>query len=740
MFRFPEFARLFFFLGGLLIATSSRASIELHHVDVHDLYFGEVLYDAYQNNYFKAISKLDNELEQYSEVDEKKLDPLHSNIGQAEFLVGDLALQYRMNQRAGKAIQAVLGDGVDQATRNRAALKLAQLFFKKGEPQKVIYALDLISDKVHKSRYETLFSFDLLRRKPPQTLKKEAAYLRALAYINTGKNKPAIKILQSLKHEKLFQGFDLYNLGIAQIQAGKLNQGEQTFDELGKLDVSDPELLALRDKANLKLAEHYVKQGKAVLAEKYFRRVRLQGPYSNKALLGAGWVAASQGRFDRALVPWTLLHQRSEYDSSVQEAMMAVPYAYGKLKAYGKSANLYGQALDVFASEIQRLGESIKSIREGSFLHALLDKHGDADKNWVVNLRHLKDAPETRYTLDLMASSDFQECYKNYKDLASLRHYLTKWLDDLNAYEELIEKRRLYQQPLLPVVEKKFRKIDARMKLRLEQRKNLDKKIQNMLIAPRPEYLATDNERIAMDKLTQIKNYLALHPDKSTDEIKNRLDRLDGILLWEVRSDFNQRLTDAYNHLHKLDGIIKILKLRYYSFIRTRQAATQSYKGYRIPIQQFRTRILAVQKKLNQIMAQQGHVIEQMASTELDKRRKQLEDYQIKARFALAESYDRAIKSRQDKEVEKRYKKLTGKNRTGKKVPQKRPVENKNASLENAILIKQQLEQQQKKIKKQSGIHADALWSKKKNRQYFSTRKYNKSWIKNNYNPVAGSK
>jgi hypothetical protein len=54
---------------------------------------------------------------------------------------------------------------------------------------------------------------------------------------------------------------------------------------------------------------------------------------------------------------------------------------------------------------------------------------------------------------------------------------------------------------------------------------------------------------------------------------------------------------------------------------------------------------------LKGIMAKQGRLIETMAINELDLRRKRLEEYQIKARFALAESYDRATKAALDAEI-----------------------------------------------------------------------------------------
>jgi hypothetical protein len=52
-------------------------------------------------------------------------------------------------------------------------------------------------------------------------------------------------------------------------------------------------------------------------------------------------------------------------------------------------------------------------------------------------------------------------------------------------------------------------------------------------------------------------------------------------------------------------------------------------------------------------MAKQGRLLETMAINELDLRRKRLEEYQIKARFALAESYDRATKAQIDAEIAK---------------------------------------------------------------------------------------
>lgn len=635
----------------LFYSLSCNAGSGLKDVELRDLYFGEVLYYAYQDLHFDALARLDAELSQYYEIDESHLDPFHHHLTQAEFSVGDLELQYRMNQRAGRAIQAVLGKGIDLATRNQAAFALAKVFYKKNDPVSTLYALELIRDEPDKTRYQEKYSLEVLLGTEPETFKIEVAYLRALANIDTGQFSKAVEILQSLKNDNFVEGYVLYNLGIALMQSGKDQEGLSILDELGAKQFDDEGLLALKDKTNLKLAYIYLEKANAKQAKKYFERVRLDGPYSNRALLGSGWVSVAEGRFDRALIPWSILHKRAETNYSVQEVLMAVPYAYGKLSAYGNAANLYSHAMDIFASEVASLDDSIKTIRKGRFLVALLDEKSNKDENWVVNLRKLPDSPETRYILALMASHDFQQSYKNYKDLAALRHHIDKWLADLRVFEEMIEIRRAYQQPLLPVVEKEFVKLNARVKLRLEQRENLATKLKNMLIAPRPEYLATSTERVALDVIAALEEINTTNPSQLDPQLQARIKRLRGVVLWQVHAEYDQRLTDAYNNLVALDKIIKQLKITYNAFIRTRQAATQSYEGYTIPIRQLRTRLFSAQRKLKGTMAKQGRMLETMAINELDRRRKRLEEYQIKARFALAESYDRATQAQLDAEI-----------------------------------------------------------------------------------------
>jgi tRNA A37 N6-isopentenylltransferase MiaA len=134
-----------------------------------------------------------------------------------------------------------------------------------------------------------------------------------------------------------------------------------------------------------------------------------------------------------------------------------------------------------------------------------------------------------------------------------------------------------------------------------------------------------------------------------TPEIGDRISRLQGVLAWNIATEYDQRFTDAHTNLRKLDEVVELLKRQYTAFVRTRQAATQSYEGYDETIRQQRQQIRIALEKTQELMVRQGRMLEIMAVNELSKRRDRLDEFSVKARFALADSYDRANKNQLQK-------------------------------------------------------------------------------------------
>jgi len=617
-------------LFGLCFSSFAFSADDSSRAAAKDLYLGEAFYYAFQGEYVDAITRLDTELGQFYRLDDPNLDPLHFQINYANFSVGDFELSYRMNQRAGRAIKAVLEGNVDQSIRNEAAYRLARIFVEKDDPRSALSTIEKIKGKV------------------PEKIRDDQLFLRAQIYMLTGKFEDAIKILQGMQGTKNFEGFSTYNLGIALIQNGQELKGYEQLDKAGQIKSDDEATLAIRDKANLLLGNRLIAAAKPEQAKQYLDRVRLTGPYSNKALLESGWADVALGKFDRALVPWSILIKRNVTDKAVQEGLLGVPYAYENLQLHGKAALLYGSALESFSAELAKLDASIKSIREGKFLQALVRDELKQDKNWVVKLRELPEEPETYYLLELMASNDFQGSLHNYQDLDDLRKRLEAWDDSIDAYEDIIRLRSQYYEAILPDVDKQFRALDSQMRVRLEQRQALDDRLKIMLISPRPDFLQTAEERTARESLRRLDDKYKNDSSAAASDIRRRIKRLEGVMRFRIATSYDKRLTDAYKHLHQLDADVENLRKIYRSFVRSRQAATQSYKGYDDQLHQLRNRVRDAKEKVNTLIARQGHMLEVMAVNELDQRRKRLEEYQVQARFAMSESYDRATKKQME--------------------------------------------------------------------------------------------
>jgi hypothetical protein len=598
--------------------------------DLRDLYFGEAFYHAYQGQYFDALQRLDTELAQYHVLDEPKLDTLHYHINDAEFSVGDFELNYRMHQRAGRAIKAVLEGSVDEAVRNEGAFRLARIYFQKGQLDDGLQAVGRIKGRV------------------PAQIKGDIEFLRANIYMAKGRPGEAVEVLKLLQSEQSLAGFATYNLGIALLQDGRPQEAIEQLDRAGQLAAGDRASLSIRDKSNLVLGAILFESGNFERARQALDRVRLEGPFSNQALLRAGWAEASAQQYDRALVPWNMLADREPTDAAVQEAILAVPHAYGSLKLQGRAALLYGRALEMFSNQIERVDASIRSIREGRFLNALVREESREDETWVIRLRSLPGSPETYYLMELMASHDFQTALHNYLDLEDLRSRLIAWKTSLDAFDDIIRLRGQNYEPLLPEVDAEFRELDSRMRLRLEQRKHLAERLQTILTSPRLDYLATTEEQSAGERIALIEKQLGDSDNPESLALRQRAARLRGALTWRQETEYPKRLTAAYAHLNELNAHVDALTRQYDSFVRTRQAATHSYVGYDVQIERLRERVGDALQRVDILMARQGHMIETVALNQLQARRERLVTQQAEARFGVADSYDRAARAQSD--------------------------------------------------------------------------------------------
>lgn len=616
-----------------LVVLVCLAAAPLRAGELRDLYYGEALFHAHQGHYFEALQRLDTEVAQHAELDEPELDTLYLHIDDAEFSLGDFELRYRMHHRAGRAITAVLEGDVEETVRNDAAYRLARIHFQKGQMEDALRALERIEGRV------------------PAGLRDDIEFLRANVYLAIGRSADAAQVLRGMPREAELEPFVAYNLGIALLEDGRAAEAREQLGRTGLLDLDDEAGLAIRDKSNLVLGTMLLEDGLYEEAKTYLDRVRLEGPFSAQALLSSGWADVYAGNVERALVPWGLLAEREVTDAATQEALLALPFAYGKLDVHGRAALYYGEALDTFGAEVDKLDASIRSIREGRFLEALVREEIRQNKDWVIRLRSLPEAPETYYLTELLASHDFHTGLQNYLDLADLKRKLESWQTGFDAFDDIVGIRREHYTPLLPDIDAHFRKLDSTLRLRKEQHRLLEQRLQDLLTAPRPEFLATGEERADLRRVAVLEQALANSGDGQR-ALRERVARVKGVLTFRLHTQYDERLTRLDGNLRELHDAVALAQERYDSFVRARQAATHSFEGYTTPVARLRTRVREAIGRVELLMARQGRVIERVAIDELQARRRRLQDYQNQARYALADSYDRATQARAERALE----------------------------------------------------------------------------------------
>lgn len=613
-------------LASLLIAAPAPAAGMAAPDDMKYVYaYGDAFYYAYQGEWFEAIARFDAaQLAQSRWPDGPEAGAPSIRTGRA---AGNFELNYRMDHRAGRAIEAAIESTVWDGPRNEAVFRLARMYFQKDQPENALHAVERVRGAV------------------PEAIRSDLAFLRANIFMANGRSAEAVAILKDLQGEKRLEGFSSYNLGIALLRTGDEQGGRKYLDRTGRIRSGDRAVLAIRDKANLVLGEKLLGENDPEAAKQVLDRVRLSGPFSNRALLSSGWADASRERFEQALVPWSILAGREVADPAVQEALLAVPYAYGRLGVYSTAALKYETALKAFDGEIGKLDAAIRSIREGALLKSLVREELKQDADRIGRLRTLPETPESFSLAGLMASHDFQESLKNYLDLEQLRRKLEVWSGDLAAFEDIIRRRRAHYEPLLPAIDREFRRLDAGRLARSRQRDRIAQQLEAMQAAPRPDLLITADEHHLLEQLARLESRATARSGTIAPGLLDRFRRLRGALYWNTHAEYDKRFADARDHLRELDRELDRLDRQREAFTRTRQAAIESYQGYDDVVRRVRLQIKAARKNALALIARQGQMLEIMAKNELTRRRDRLEELRVKARFALADSYDRAGKS-----------------------------------------------------------------------------------------------
>jgi hypothetical protein len=599
---------------------------------VRDLYYGDALFYFYQDDYFQSLIHLDAAT---------SLGRVPNHQTEAELIKGALYLSLGQHIEAGRIFQALLNDNVSLEVRNRAWFYLAKIWYQRGYLDQAERALQSIQGDL------------------PQSLNAERLLLSAQVLMNQGRFDDAITALQTLDGKNVkhlsdgWLAYVRFNLGVALVRQNRTEEAAVLLDHVGQMQTESTELLALRDKANLALGFTWLKAGRAADAETVLQRIRLNGPQSNKALLGLGWAQSSSGKFQEALTPWLELKQRDLLDAAVQEAYLAIPYAYAQLKAESQAAEYYNFAIDSFQQETTRLNESIAAIRGGSLLTTMLANEGDKveQSGWYWQLRTLPDAPETRYLYDLLASNTFQEALKNYRDLKIMQRNLDHWAESASAFQDMVDTRKLAFTQRTEAMRQALDTVD----MDGLEAKTLEQETRLAAIEREEDVvaLATSAEQANWRRVAVVQDALA-HADASDASVAEMQDKtrlMRGVLLWDMTANYKARLWREKKEVRELTAATKEARRRHTLVNRARDMVPKRNDAFADRVAELMPRLQVMIARCEATSAVQSDYLAQLAIQQLEQQKQRLAQYSLQAQFALASIYDRAADKRPEAPV-----------------------------------------------------------------------------------------
>jgi hypothetical protein len=584
---------------------------------IRDLHYGDVLFYYFQDDDFEAITRL-------TAYQQWNLIPHHEDEGQ--LLLGGLYLSLGMHNEAGERFQTLLTQDVPTGVRNRAWFYLAQVWYARGYLDKAEEALRKIQGKLSAE------------------LEAEKDHLFANVLMKQGKFDEAIRLLVAWKGAPGWSAYARFNLGVALVREKRLSDADPFLTAVGTMFAETPEMLALKDRANLALGFAYLQADQPARAKTALVRVRLNGPFSNKALLGTGWADAALGDYQAALNPWMELRGRNLLDAAVQESMLAVPYAFGKLNANAQSAEYYETAVQSYDAETVRLDEAITRIRDGSLLERVITSERDSRYGWFWQLKDVPDAPESRYLYAVLAGHDFQEGLKNYRDLRYLSHTLDRWGDNMEAFGDMIDTRERAYAERLPRVDALL--ASGAVEKLAQRRTDLESQVNAIDSNGDVAALGSAEERDQWARIQRVEAALAAAPENEENaELRDRLRLVKGTLFFRLNDSFKARMWQQHRTIKDLDLALHEAQNRWIRVEQARKSVPTNNGEFAARVAALKVRIDALQARLATTQQKQGAYLAEVAVDELDQQKSRLATYQVQARFAMATMYDRASNS-----------------------------------------------------------------------------------------------
>ena len=601
-------ALLLFACAGTPLAA---ADLELHRVE--DLEYGRALFHYFQGDQLGAITQL-------MIAAERPQVRLRTQTDEANLLLADLYYRYGLYEESRQLFAELLSAEVSDSVQNRIWFNLARLRFEQGYYEQSRDLLARINDRL------------------PDQIESERKYLLTNLYLGEKRYEEAADISNQISSASIWKIYARYNLAVTRLEDDSYEVGKSILERIGKMGGATPEMLALRDRANLSLGLKQLRLEMNESALESLSRVRLEGPLSHHALLATGWARYRMNQFDKALLPWRLLLNRNAVDAATQEAILAIPSSYAELGQDRLAISHYEIAARQFDAQIRLLIEAVAAVEAGSLIDALRDRTILSDRGSLERLP--PSSPVTPQLHLLMASTGFQREVRRYQDLLDIRTSLSYWGTSFPALELMLDERRRAFDRRLPKLEQSTS--FERLKEFRRQRDEYARLFND--IEARQDYaaFATPEEEEHLERIERTRETMRrVSSKRNTAYQQDMLRVLSGLLRYQLATEYPVRRWQTKKRLIHLDRALAEAEYRVDSLRRIAERTELNFEFFRQRIDGRSERILGLRARVDELLKKQAQHINDLAIAALREQQKHVVQLRLNARFELARLYDK---------------------------------------------------------------------------------------------------
>ena len=600
---------------------------------VEDLYYGTVLYAYYQDDFEQAL--LDT-------LVAEQLDRRGADIVRFELAKGSFAFADGMYQYAEQTFAGLQKDQLTELDSIRLTFHLARERFRRGDYSAArddLRAIDLGKSWFGRARFHP-----------------EVEFMRAEVDSWAGDFDSAYLAIQRIDETNPLHAYALFNLGVSLRAAGRLQPAATIFAQLSETPAYDRETLDLKQRAQLALA--FVKREGAELAsaETIIGDLPASGRYRELALTSYGGLAMDNGDYRLAARIWMSLQKEDYWSESTATARLAFPMSLEQMASGELALIEYRAAERSFEARLGELTALSMRADDPQWLGGLLKvfatpDHSSAEMTdlvdrWRVELGHTD-------WLQWLSTERVHELLLEWHELNTISGWLEDLPEQLEIFDALSDEQQRRARTARHLIE-----ADGLIETR-ERHAGTLQALQNSLAVLRATQpsrsldwmlqLADPEQRELLIRLQKHRQKVEAVPEHQQGIWIDRLDRLEGLVFWDLVDQSSERLRMLDKSMRDDDQALAEIDAR---IVKVRVAEAALVAGVGTDFLAFQSRADTITRSVGMALAQREAMLGAELKAGMARETRQLEHHLLVTRIAIARATDRLAAISTDLDVE----------------------------------------------------------------------------------------